>query len=388
MKKIGISALGVMLGATTALAGGIERSAQSVAILFEKGNYLEFSVGRVAPEVSGTQQISAGAMSLAGSKSGDMADDYNTYGLGLKMSLGEQFDVALIMDEPVGADVNYPAGASPAGLNYLYGGSTADINSVGTTALVRYRMPNNFSLIGGVRQIRTSGKVSLFNGYNMSSSTETDYGYVLGVAWEKPEIAARVALTYNSAVTHDFTANENGVTTTFETEIPQSVLLEGQTGIAANTLLFGSVRWVDWSAFEIAPTLYVNNPSNVYNEGLVSYSDDVVTYTLGVGRKFNDVWSGAVFASYEASHDGYSGNLGPTNGSTALGAAVSYTRNNMKITAGLRYVLIGDAETEIPSSLGNLLGTCNTSGDDDCGTFGKFTDNHAVAWGIRVGYSF
>lgn len=390
MGRVLVGASALAIGASTAWAGGVERSAQSVAILFEQGNYAEFNIGRVSPDVSGVQQVSAAATSLAGARSGDMAEDYNTFSLGVKLQLNDRIDVALILDEPVGADVNYPMGSSPAGMNYLYGGSTADINSLGTTALVRFKLPNNVSLIGGVRQIATSGEVALFNGYTMNTSKETDYGFVLGVAWEKPEIAARVALTYNSSVTHDFDATEMGaIATTFETEIPQSVMLEGQTGVAKDTLVFGSIRWVDWSAFEIAPLVYMAAPSNVFADPLVSYDDDTFTYTLGVGRRFSDTWSGAAFISHETGKGGYSGNLGPTDGSTALGLAATYTHDRVKITGGLRYVLIGDAETETPAAIGIPTGACNPlTGDSNCGTFGKFTDNNALALGLRVGVSF
>lgn len=376
MRRVMMTASALALGATAATAGGIERSGQSVGILFEQGNYVEFNIGRVRPEVSGTQQIPVPPLSPAGVGSGDMAKDYTTMSLGLKMKVNDRIDAALIIDEPVGADVSYPV------TGYLYGGSTADINSYATTALMRYKFDNNISVIGGLRAIRTNGTVHLFNGYDMSSSSETDYGYVLGVAWEKPEIAARVALTYNSAVTHDFTANENGAETSFETEIPQSLTLEGQTGVAKDTLVFGSIRWVDWSAFQIAPPLYMANPGNVYKDPLVSYDNDSITYTLGVGRRFTENWSGAMFVSHETGKDGYAGNLGPTDGSTAVGLAATYTRDNLKITGGVRYVMIGDADTEIPAA---LVAPCP---DGDCGTFGKFTDNHAVAVGLRIGYSF
>ncbi|PTV93996.1 long-subunit fatty acid transport protein [Rhodobacter aestuarii] len=400
MKNILMTASALALCATAATAGGIERSSQSVGILFEEGNYIEFNAGRAKPNVSGVQEVNAGIMSLAGSNSGDMAENYNTYSLSAKFRINDKLDFALVLDEPVGADVYYPMGSSLAGFNYLYGGSTADINSLATTAMLRYKLPNNFSVIGGIRQISTSGTVALFNGYRMSTDTQTDYGYLIGVAWEKPEIAARVALTYNSAVTHRFNANEVflatpalNATTVFETEIPQSVNLEGQTGIAANTLLFGSIRWVDWSAFEIAPQQYMaaqglvpgTNPAT--HSGLVSYDDDSFTYTLGIGRKFNETWSGAVFVSHETSKGGYAGNLGPTDGQTALGVAATYTRDNLKVTAGVRYVKIGGASTETPEQV--VIGgggSCSAGGD--CGTFASFEDNHAVAFGLRVGYRF
>ena len=381
MKRILMTTAAAVALAGTAQAGGIERSSQSVAILFEQGNYAEISFGSIAPDVSGTQAITVSAGSVAGVGSGDMAGDYSTLSLGVKTALNDRLDLALVIDEPIGANVAYPV------TGYLYGGSTASIDSVAATALLRYRLPNNISLIGGLRAIRTSGEVALFNGYRMSTDKATDYGYVIGVSWEKPEIAARVALTYNSAVTHDLQSNENGVPTSFETEIPQSLNLEFQTGVAKNTLVFGSIRWVDWSAFQIAPPGYVNAASNLFKDALVSYEDDTTTYTLGVGRKFNDTWSGAASLSYEDGNGGYSGNLGPTDGSLALSLAAIYTLDNMKITAGLRYVKIGDAQTEIPSAIGAGAGTCGGA-DTDCGTFGNFTGNHAVAFGLKVGWSF
>ena len=64
-------AAGMAVAATTATAGGIERTAQSVAPIFEDGNYFEFSIGSVQPEVTG---------SVAGTASGDMAADYTQLG--------------------------------------------------------------------------------------------------------------------------------------------------------------------------------------------------------------------------------------------------------------------------------------------------------------------
>jgi long-subunit fatty acid transport protein len=183
-------------------------------------------------------------------------------------------------------------------------------------------------------------------------------------------------LTYESAITHDFTATESFAIgdTSFSTTIPQALTLEGQTGVAADTLLFGSIRWVDWSEFDITPTAY----DSAIGGSLVDYSDDVITYNLGLGRRFNDQWSGAVTAGYEASTDGFSGNLGPTNGNTSLGLGVTHTMDNVRITGGVRYIWIGDAETEAPAALGAPAGT----------TLGDFDDNSGWAAGLKIAYNF
>jgi long-subunit fatty acid transport protein len=360
------------LAATGAMAGGIERTNQSVGILFEKAdNYLEFNMGAFNPSVTGVA-----IAPLGGAASGDMAGNYTALSFGYKKSINDKLDFALIYDQPIGADVDYPAGTG-----YVVQGSTAEIKSDALTALLRYKLPSNVSLIGGVRALRTSGVADLTllvnhpvlgpmnTAYALRSSKELDFGYVLGVAWEKPEIAARVALTYNSAITHDFTSKLEtslvaGADNMFETEVPQSVNLEFQTGVAKDTLLFGSVRWVDWTAFVLDPKGY----SATYGDPLEYYTDDVITYTLGLGRKFSDNWSGAVVYGYEKHEGGTTGNLGPTDGFKSLGLAATYTRDNLKLTAGVRYVDIGNAVTRSYNS--------------------QFKDNSGWGAGLRIGYSF
>jgi long-subunit fatty acid transport protein len=365
MKRFLTTAAVVAAAATTAQAGGVERSTQSVAILFEKGRYAELSLGHFSPEVSG---------SAFGLGSGDMSSSYNSWSLGYKMDIGDRMALAVILDEPIGAKVDYPG--VPALGAYPLAGTTADLESAALTALLLYRLENNFSVYGGLRVQSAKGTVNIvapafgLADYNMRTSRETDAGYVVGVAWEKPEIAARVALTYNSAITHDLDSTETGLApfaleSSFETEVPQSVNLEFQTGVAKDTLLFGSIRWVDWSVFEIAPTFY----SQATGSALVDYAKDRVTYNLGIGRRFSDQWSAAAILGYEASDGELTGNLGPTDGATSFGLAATYTMDAVKITAGVRYVDIGDATTNPPLSA-------------------RFTDNDGVGLGIRVGYSF
>lgn len=358
-----------------ACAGGVERSSQSVGILFEEGSYVELTYGSVDPTVSGIQQSDVnvfGPRGSIGAGTGDISPSYNTVALAYKTQLTDKIDMALILDEPIGADVNY---ADPA---YAYGGSTASISSHAITALLKYNLPNNFSVYGGLRHQRAKGEVDLFLGYTMQTDTAQDWGWVAGVAWEKPEIAARVALTYHSEITHTFNASETFIAprpaSTFDTTVPQSLNLEFQTGIAPDTLLFGSIRWVDWTAFDISPDFY-----GVITSGgsLVDYQNDTITYNLGIGRRFNEKWSGAVQIGYEPSNGGFSGNLGPTDGFTSLGVAASYKHNNMTVTAGVRHIWIGDAVTENPSP-GATPGT----------TLGDFDDNTGWAWGLQVGYQF
>lgn len=359
MKKILVATTALVVGTLSAQAGGIERTTFNPAFLFENGNYFELAFGSVSPSVSGV------ALGVA---SGDMASSYNTISGSVKYQITDEFALGVVVDQPVGVDVAYPGGTG-----YFFDSSNAEVNSLQVSVLAHYRFSPNFSAYGGLRAVRTDGMVDnvnlgAFTGglptYDMTTSTETDYGYVVGVAYERPDIALRVALSYISEVTHNFAATDNlpfPGSVDFSTTIPQGVNLDFQTGVAADTLVFGSIRWRDWSEFTIAP-----------RGGAVPLSTDnkdTVSYTLGVGRKFSDSFSGLASVGYEGAGGGAVGNLGPTDGYRSLTLAGIYTApTGMKVTVGASYGWLGDATTS--------------------GIAGQFTDNNFIGVGVRVGYSF
>ncbi len=348
-------------------AGGIERTSQSVGILFEVGRYAEFSIGSVDPSVTG--------VTLGNTPSGNMAANYTPVSLGYKQNIGNNIDVALIIDQPYGADVDYPTSAAP----YPLAGSSATLKSTGFTGLMRYKFPSNVSLIGGLRLQSLGGVATVtpvvhpqLGAYTLDVKQDKELGYIAGIAYEKPEIALRASLTYNSEIKHDFTDVKEwgGASLPFTSKIPQTVNLEFQSGVAKDTLVFGSVKWAEWSKFDITPAQY-SSPL-VTGIPLVDFKNDRITYNLGVGRRLNDKWSAAVSLGYESSKGGTSGNLAPTDGFKSVGLGVSYKMKKAKITAGVKYVKIGDAET----STSPVPGTKN------------FTDNSAVGFGLKVGYNF
>ena len=382
--KIATSGIAVlMLTASQLVAGGIERAPQSLNALFEEGNYVELSFGGVDPTVEGTD--------IAGFETGDVAQGYGFVGMAYKHQFTPEFSGAIIIEQPFGADILYqPAtdGGSP-----VLGGTRAKVDSTTFTALGRYKMPNNFSVHGGIRGSRADGQVTLnglaygpVGGYNVDLDKDTGIGWVAGAAWEKPEIAARVSLTYNSKIEHKFDTTETGPlvdpdgpgpipavplldgTSTTTVDTPESWNLEFQTGVAQDTLVFGSVRWVNWSEFRVDPTNFVT----VTGGGLVEL-EDTTTYTLGVGRKFTESWSGSASFVYEKAGDDLVSPLAPTNGRKGITLAAIYTQGAMKISTGINYSKLGDATPE--------TGTPDTAR-------AQMEDNHLVGVGVRVGYSF
>lgn len=363
MKNLILASTALTTLAGGAIAGGLERTPQSMAVLFEEGRYMELSFGYVSPDVSG---VGGPLNPTAGAPTGDVLENYLNFGASYKADLNDTWSYAVIFDQPYGADTAYPAGTG-----YVFGGSTAEVNSNALTGVMQYNLGNGGSVYGGLRvqSLQAEASLPVLGSYTIQSNTDYKLGYLVGAAYERPDIALRVALTYHSEIEHELDLTETnlgGSTTTPQNVIlPQSLNLEFQSGIAEDTLVFGSVRWVEWSETVINPPVYDGSPGTT--RPLVFYDDDRITYTLGLGRRLNDTWSVLGSVSYEENTGSATGNLGPVDGFTSISVGAIYRKDNMKITGGIRYADIGDATTF---------------------SQGVFTDNSAIAAGVRVGWSF
>lgn len=351
-----------------AQAGGLDRSGQPLSILFEQGNYVELSYGQINPSVSGNDLAIYG-----GRPTGQVADDHGLPGLAFKYQINDRLSAALIYDHAYGADIEYDPAQS-----LMLGGTMAKEDSEGLTALLRYKFDDRWSVHGGLRVSKASAQVRLsgaaygpLSGYSVDLDDDTGTGYVIGGAFEIPDIALRVALTYFSKVEHKFDTVENiaPVSPATVVDTPQAVNLDFQTGVAKDTLVFGSVRWAEWSDFIVSPAAF---NAATGGDSLTSLRD-TTTYTLGVGRKFNDNWSGSIFVTHEPSTGRLVSPLAPTDGYTGIGIGAVYTRDNMKISMGARYLELGNADPE--------TGTPDTAR-------AEMRNNHAVAVGVKVGFTF
>jgi long-chain fatty acid transport protein len=372
MKNLLTTAAALALTAGAATAGGLDRTGQPIGIIFEEGNYAEFSFAATSPNIDGTDI----ATTLT---TGEAAEDFVNIGFAVKTQINEQLSFALIYEQPFGSDISYPVLATSP----LLSGTQAFAGSESWTGLLRYETSDRLSFHGGLRAQRASGNITLgglayggVNGYNVSLDSDWALGYVLGVAYEIPDIALRVALTYNSAISHGFDTVESiaglgpiGSSTT-DVDTPQSVNLDFQTGIAEGTLLFGSVRWAEWSSFKIDPASFVG----LTGGGLVDLEDSI-TYTIGVGRRFNENFAGSISYTYEkADDDDLVSPLAPTNGLNAISIGARYDMDNgTRLSGGVRFNQVGDARPE--------TGTPDTAR-------ATFADNTAVTFGVRIGYSF
>ena len=384
MKKVLSAGAALLLTTSIAQAGGLDRSGQGVGIIFEEGNVVQLSFGFVSPEVSG-ETVSTVAGEPIGQTSGNMAVAYSQFAGGVKYGINDQVDVALIFDQPFGANVDY----SDNSAFYYAGATTADVTSTAITALARYKIDENYSVHGGLRYQSIEATIGLpaVGSYTLEGESSSGTGIVVGAAYEIPDIALRVSLTYSSSITHDMPSTENCAapasfcdnaesTTTFKS--PESLNLDFQTGIAEDTLLFGSIRYAKWTQFDFAPATYktITGTPGDPNDGnsLQSYDEDTFAYSLGVGRRLSDAFSGAVSIGYEAAQGGFSGNLGPTDGNVSFGLGGTYTTGDTKVTAGIRYIMLGDADTENPFAPTTVAT--------------EFRDNSAIGFGMQITQSF
>ncbi len=380
MKKTILTTAALLGTAMGAQAGGLDRSGQDVGIVFEAGNRFELSFGHARPSLDGVENGSTGTTNIIGG----VADSFSILGGGLRYELSPKLSVAVIVDEPYGTDVRY--GGDPAAS--ALGGTGAQVDSFAVTALARYKFDDAWSVHGGLRYQEIEASVDLgglafggLNGYRAEMESDSAVGYVFGVAFERPEIALRIALTYSSEIRHDLATREtlNGapVSAPSETRVtaPESLNLEMQTGIAEGTLLFGSVRYARYSETRVSPTFFDLAVAPAEPGSSITDIEDSTDVEIGIGRRFNESFAGSLAIGYQSKGvDSLVSPLAPTNGALYVSLGGSYTlTDSITLSGGLRYTEFGNAQPE--------------TGTPDAAR-ANFNDNSAVSAGFKIAYTF
>ena len=353
--------VGAFVAPTLAISGGLERSELPTSFLYEDGSYLEVTYINRNYEITDNM--------FAPSRS--MLDDVSAVNFATKFDAGENLSVGLARYNQAGASHNYQGAGSPIpGFSAV--GPRTDLSINALTLMGRYAF-DDFSAIGGIK-ISTvadaTADIFKLSGATTAASVTggSDTGLVAGVAYDRPEIALRAELIYEAEASFSLatTGGLLGAATANTTaSVPDYRTLNFQSGIAEDTLLYGSIRQADWSNHQVAVAPQTQAaPTSDFS--------DSTTYTIGIGRKISDEWS--VTASYkteESSENPGTSLLSPTDGYEAIGAAAIYTlANGTEITVGLNYSMLGDK-------------TITTSG-----VSGLYSDNTVVTSGIKVAYNF
>jgi len=362
VKYAGVSL--IAMSASMGHAGGIEDSALSAGFMFEKGSLGSVSAKSQSPSLNATVGgTAATTASLVGS--------LTTTNLKAKTDVLDNLSVGINYYRQAGIKLDYQTNfaAAMGAANF----PKVDLDVTALTLLVRYGVNENFSLLGGLKN-GTASNATVNIPMLLADATATgkdSLSYVAGVAYEIPEIAFRAELVYETAADYSLPTSFAAVTTvgvgTFagdaagkiDASTPSYTNLYVQSGIAEDTLLFGSLRQADWKKNQISYThagsQTVPGVSALGTPYQLSSFTDSTSYEIGLGRKFGDTWSSSIAYNWED---------GDGTGSTTSMFTLSDGRQGLSV--GVKYSL-------------NENTTINFGGNYT--KFGKVTG----AWGAAVG---
>lgn len=364
----------------------LEKSGQSILPFFEKGNYAEFSVGQIHADISGKN-------ANTGFSSGNLVDDYRLFQATIKAQLHSQVSIGLLLDQPFGVKVNYFYTPEASSDHAPSEAVNVDIKTYNITALTGFQPTVNWNFYTGLTRQRFEGNIHLFgknysflNGYNAQFKPDDATGWLLGLNYQRPEIALRTSLTYRSKVKHRVRTTElsplyNLSEQSTAIDTPQSVNFDFMSAISTSNLIFGTVRWVNWEDFEIQPVgfqsilnPYIHIPS-ITDLKLINYQSDQWSAKLGIAHLLNE----KLYLSAETSWDSGSNNpasaTNPANGYNGIGAGFRYNISPKTfVSSGLYYLKLKPAKPDTTSLAVSSLSTLE--------------DKDVWAYGFKVGHYF
>lgn len=433
--------------ASAAQAAGLDRSTQPSWGFTQDGTFAYIERITIDPSITGKDNAATTPSPTTyeeGRDINNMALNYDFINYGAKADVNDKVSVGVFFDQPWGADVEFTgnnnfvngtvkkeqvdgakaaadkvdaaAKADPTNQTLAYTalqagaasniasniaqhpneGTNVSVDSKNFTGLVgvKFGEKNNWQVYGGPVLQKLEGEVHLrgkaYNstqGYDGIFAQSNGYGWMAGLAYSKPEIALKAALTYRSDIDHDTVAYESmpatGKSGSYDMTIttPKSVNVDFQTGLNPTTLLTAKLRWVPWSDFSIKPPLYNATTKKatgadfkpLYPNGLnlIDYSDDGWAAEVGLGKKLSNQWAVSGSVGWDSGAGDPTTTLGPVEGHWNVGLGAKYNVTpEVAVSAGVKYLMFGDAKSKIPN--GDLVG--------------DFQDNDAWIYGLRLTY--
>lgn len=355
-------------------AGGFSRGSADTDILYDPGN---FAMRAGVTFVSPTRKYKANAVpALVGTSN---AGDYTIPSVAMKVQAGSMVSCAPTYTQAYGGHAEYAAPTISGKLREEF-----TVDEFGVTCAAKFAVgKGNFYLLGGGFQehfdyIRTN---NYGPGLNADLTLDgDDQGYRLGVAYDIPDIAFRAQLMYRSATSYGaegtlkapagillraldpaspqaqqlnaaLAAGLIGLGSQVPVDaigvgnLPQTLELKLQTGIAPGWLAFGSVKWSDWSVQKSLDVLTLDGQE--ISKDLYNWKDGW-TLTGGVGHAFNDrvsglvslTWDQGVSTGFDTSSDTYTVVVG--------GSVKDDFGGELRGGVGLTYITAGEETQYAP----------------------------------------
>lgn len=360
----------VCFGASGVYAGGMEVSRLPTDMMFENGNYASISFGRFSPNV--TDNVYA--------TSGSMYKDRSAITMTFSTQLNDKVTLGFANYKSAEISLDY-ANSAVAAVKPL----NVDLNVKTMALLGRYEVAENVSVIGGLKYSTGSGggNILVSPAGIITANKDSAVGAIIGASYENPEIALRISGFYQAKqdMKHVTTTTIDPTQTMQPTKsaLPASYTLNFQSGIAPNTLLFGSIHRALWGDAHIsfwsnAGTQGGTNGAGA-GTGYVQKSTwtDSTSLSLGIGRKLSDEWAISSSLNYEgASEASGTSLLSTTDGVTGITLGGKYTQEGMTISGGINYSKLGDKKVDPAGALPE----------------GTFSGNSVSTVGIKFGFNF
>mgnify|MGYP001235645357 CR=1 FL=1 len=379
----------VALFTTPLFSGGWETGRLDSAFMYEDGGYGQIGALSVNYDVGATIQYP--------SPEHKMAKDQQRTAFALKMGIGD-FDIGLtqyhsgaIQLDGQGGNLD---GCNPAteAIALCSVVPSADVTIYTTSLLAKYSLNENLSVFGGLSRFALGDStVTTIAGYYAVDS-KTENVMVYGAAYEISDIALRIEAVIQEEKTTSLAASSSlspllptTPITGASYTIPETMTLNFQSGIAENTLLFGSVHRQNWDTAQIVI------PANPAGINPVTFAADTpvssvgssfsnkTSYSLGVGRKLSDKLS--VSVSYSREDGGGATTDDPftlSDGSQGITVGARFSvSDDMTISAGYNYTTAGDVNVvhEVAPGIPS-------------GLTADYKDNSTSAVGLRIAFNF
>ena len=347
-------------------AAGLERRNIDTDFLFADGMVVDLGVGSVAPSFTPSQ---GGAFAFEAGK--NIAQSFSVTTGSFKAAMNDNLDLGVWhTNSGNGVHVDYGAVTGPGmtgAFNSTFTAVTnsaqikADVSIPTTMVAARYSINENLSIIAGAKYVNvSSGQLMLpsemgvadpaapggdatidtTSVWNLGRKDGT--GTVFGVAYEIPEIALRVSLVSEGDIALSVpTTTGGGVAANGNStaSIGDAITLSFQTGIAENTLLFGSVRQSNWADNQISV------PTAAGLAQVTSFKDGE-NFTIGIGRKFSEKLSASLSYYFSDGDGNGASELSPYGETKTVSLGAKYTLNEgTDVSFGLSQSERGDATT-------------------------------------------
>ena len=399
MKTYLLATSALIVSGSLALAGGFELQTLDTSAMYKEGSFGSLSYASINSNLKGKD---AGGTKLKTLK------DQTLTSLAFKTQVG---DIGLGMAtyrsgaiQMSGSSVSTFTGTEMKG-NYIPS-VNAELNTM--AFLANYSFSENFSVIGGVKnnQLNSFNLTSIYGSYDISSKSNSNY--VFGSAYENSAIALRAEIliqpsskisttgTYKSSaiafpedidLNGDGDATDVGVDAIFPGDIPANVpgtvaatlktpemiTLNFQSGIAADTLITGSIHQAKWKSAQVKVDVTTGNATLDTAAAVSSDFSDSTKYTLGLARKFNDVLSGSISYSTEAgSGSSSTSTFSMSNGSKSINLGLQYSFDQANLSFGMSHTMFNDVTVDVNTLTAPI----------------EYKNNTATTVGIKLSTSF